>query len=147
MSESAVDRPAGLLRRLAAIVYDGLLLLALWLAAGGVWVAAHGGRAVAPGDWPFRGYLLAVAFAFFGGFWVLAGRTLGMQAWRMRVVDERGGAIGWGQALARFAAAALSWALLGVGFLCALLDPERRTLHDRLSGTRLVVLANTRESP
>lgn len=147
MSDSAVDRPAGLLRRLAAIVYDGLLLLALWMAAGGAWVASHGGRAVAPGDWLFRAYLLAVAFAFFGGFWVLAGRTLGMQAWRMRVVDERGGGIGWGRALARFAAAGLSWMLLGGGYLWALLDPERRTLHDRVSGTRLIVLANTRKSP
>ena len=31
-------------------------------------------------------------------------------------------------------------ALLGAGWLAALVDPERRTWHDRLSRTRVVVL-------
>lgn len=137
--DTAAYAPAGLLRRLAALVYDAFLLAAVWMAAGGLWVAARG-DAVPAGNWAFRAYLIAVTFAFLGGFWVHAGRTLGMQAWRLRLVTEHGAALHWPDALARFLAAGLSWTLLGGGFLWALVDREGRTLHDRLSSTRVITV-------
>ncbi|HET9121924.1 MAG TPA: RDD family protein, partial [Acidiferrobacteraceae bacterium] len=45
------------------------------------------------------------------------------------------------QTLLRFAAATLSWVLFGLGFLWMLLDPERATWHDRVSRTRLRLVA------
>jgi uncharacterized RDD family membrane protein YckC len=137
--DAACHTRASLLRRFAALVYDTFLLAAVWMAAGGLWVATRG-DAVPAGDWGFRAYLLAVTFAFLGGFWVHAGRTLGMQAWRLRLIADNGGAVGWQAAGIRFAAAGLSWALLGGGFLWALIDREGRTLHDHCSGTRIVRL-------
>lgn len=134
----ATARPS-LLRRLAALVYDTLLLAAFWMAATGLWVAARG-DAVPAGHPLFRLYLLAVTFAFLGGFWVHAGRTLGMQAWRLRLVAADGGPVTWATALARFLAAGLSLLLLGGGFVWALIDPEGRTLHDRLSATKVVLI-------
>jgi uncharacterized RDD family membrane protein YckC len=131
---------AGLLRRLAALVYDTLLLVAVWMAATAAWLGIAGGTVPDGLWWPFRAYLLVVAFGFLGGFWVHAGRTLGMQAWRLRVVDRDGHPLDWRQAAWRFSAAALSLALLGGGFLWALIDRDGLTLHDRLSATRVVLV-------
>lgn len=131
-------RPAhpGLLRRLAAMLYDGMVLVALLMVAGAVWVALHRGPA-APGDWLFRAWLLAVSAAFYAGFWT-RGETLGLRAWKLRIVGPGGHPPGWGRGLLRFAAAILSWLPLGLGFLWVLVDRDRLAWHDRLSGTRLV---------
>lgn len=131
------DSAPGLLRRLAACLYDALVLTAVEMGAAGLWVAAVR-HAVEPGDVAFQAYLLAVAAVFFCGFW-RRGETLGMRAWRLRVEGPDGRPPGWGRALGRFAAAILSWAAFGLGFLWVLVDRDRRAWHDRLSGTRLVL--------
>ena len=135
-------RPAGLLRRLLAALYDALILLALWMLAAALWLLASGGEAPPPGYLPFQGYLALVALAFFCGFWVGHGRTLGMQSWRLRLVDAAtGGHPSPTQALVRFLGAVLAWAPAGLGVFWMLLDRERLTVQDRLSGTRVVVEA------
>jgi len=131
----ADPRIPGLGRRLAACLYDGLALAAVWMIAGAVWVALS--RAPAPpGDWWFRGYLLAVAALFFVGAW-MRGETLGMRAWQLRVVAADGRPPGLRPALLRFVTALLSWAAAGLGFLWVLVDRDGLAWHDRLSGTRL----------
>jgi uncharacterized RDD family membrane protein YckC len=137
--------PAGLLRRLAALAYDSLIVLALWLTAAVpfVWIA-HGAPQGPLMRLSFQMYLLAIAFAFFGWFWVHGGQTLGMRAWRLRVVDNDGRAVTWTQATKRFAAAILSLLCAGIGLLWVMHDRERRAWHDRLSGTRVVVLPKRR---
>lgn len=132
----AENRPS-LLRRLLAILYDGMLLIAIWMAASALWLAFSGGQAAAAGDALYRLYLLAVAYAFFVGFWRLAGRTLGMQAWRLHVIDANGKRISLLAATHRFVTAILSWLPLGGGFLWAMFDKDDLTWHDRLSKTYL----------
>ena len=129
-------RPS-LLRRLAAILYDSMLLIALWIGAGAIWVGFRGGEAAEPGSIAFQIYLLAVAWGFFVGFWCIGGRTLGMQAWRLRLIDGNGQRVSARAASYRFAMALVSWLLVGLGFLWALLDREGQTWHDRLSRTYL----------
>ena len=142
MDQPIADLPVPLWRRLAAASYDALVVLALFFIGSAlVMPLSHG--AITP-DHPlaetlFRLYLLAIGFAFFGGFWAHNGQTLGMLAWRVKVVQAGGGGrITWRQALIRYLAALLSWLPLGLGFWWSLWDPERKTWHDRLSGTRLV---------
>jgi uncharacterized RDD family membrane protein YckC len=131
------DAAPGLARRLAACLYDGLVLTAVLMMATAVWVGIR--RApVAPGDWWFRAYLIATSLLFFGAFWT-RGETLGMRAWRLRIVTRDGRPPGWGRALARGAAALLSWLPLGAGFLWVLVDRERLAWHDRITGTRLIL--------
>lgn len=141
----AETRPS-LLRRLAALLYDGLLLIALWMAASALWLAFRDGEAVSAGEAWFRLYLLAIAWAFLVGFWVRGGRTLGMLAWRLRLVAAGGGPVTLRQASARFFVALLSWLPAGAGYLWALVDREGLTWHDRLSGTRLVLEPKPRRS-
>lgn len=131
-----------LLRRLAAILYDSIVLIGLIFLAAVPPTLLYGGGISEPlPSFAMQLYLLAVAFAFFGGFWTHGGQTIGMRAWRIRVVDEQGRAISWRVALVRFLAAILSWGAVGIGFAWSLFDPERLTWHDRLSGTRTVHLA------
>ena len=137
--------PAGLLRRLGAMLYDGLLLLALLMVATGLFLPLTGGEAISRRDDPalefvYRAVLLMLTVGFFGIFWTRRGQTLGMASWRVRVEREDGALPGWGDALRRLVAAVLSWLPLGLGFLWILVDPQRRAWHDRLSRTRVVVV-------
>lgn len=134
----ARTRLSRLLRRLAGMLYDALVVSALLLiAATPVVVLAQDEITAGAGRALFQAYLLAVVFVFFGGFWVHGGQTVGMRAWRLRLTDVQGGAVTWPQAALRFGAALLSALPAGLGFLWVLWDPEGCAWHDRLSGTRL----------
>lgn len=131
--------PAGLWRRLAVMLYDALLLLALLMGATFALLPFTGGEAVR-NQLLMQLWVLAIAFVFFGWFWTHGGQTLGMKAWRVRVVRGDGAALGWRDALNRFAFAIPSLGLGGFGLWWMLFDRERLALHDRLSGTRVVVV-------
>ena len=129
----------GLTRRLAAIMYDTLLVAALLFLATVPFIAMRGGEPVEVGDnRVYQIVLLAVIYAFFVGFWTRSGRTLGMQSWGLQLEARSGGKPTLAAASIRFFAAILSWAPAGLGFLWQLWDPDGLTWHDRISGTRIV---------
>ncbi len=130
----------GLARRLAAILYDSLLLMAILFMASLVVLPLMGDNPSAPTLFVFRLYLLVLAFAFFAWFWSHGGQTLGMRAWRIRLQNRRGGPPSLWQLMLRFLVAILSWLAFGLGFLWSLIDREKLTWHDRYSMTELVVL-------
>jgi uncharacterized RDD family membrane protein YckC len=125
-------------RRLAALCYDLLLLAALVLSFTLLVVAARLGRSVPPGTWWFPLCLSAVVVLFFAGFWVHGGQTLGMRAWRIRVVRDDGSPLKWPRAAARFALGLLAAAPAGLGLWWSLLDERKRGWHDRWTRTRVV---------
>ncbi len=130
-------RSSGLLRRVAAMLYDSLLVLALLMLATVPFIALRRGEAVL--DSPaYQLSLILVIYVFFVGFWTTRGRTLGMQSWGLQLEDENGRVPGAARASLRFAAAILSFATLGLGFLWQLVDRDKISWHDRLSGTRLM---------
>jgi len=127
------------------MLYDALLLLALWIATTALFLPFTGGEALLAEESPllalvYRAALIAVLIAFYGLSWTSRGQTLGMAAWRLRVEREDGLPLTWPDVLRRLAAALLSWLVLGLGWLCAVVDTRRRTWHDRLSDTRVVVV-------
>ncbi len=136
----AAAPPCGLIRRLAAIFYDSLLLGALWMGATFPLLILTHGKAVPAGDPAYTLYLLLIGWVFFGWFWTRGGQTLGMRAWRIQVQTPTGHPIGWRAATFRYLAALFSWLCLGLGFLWQWVDREHITWHDRLSRTRVVVL-------
>lgn len=125
-------------RRLAAFCYDLLLLTALAFCFTLAVLAARLGAAIPPGSWWFPLCLLGVAMAFFCGFWVHGGQTVGMRAWRIRVVRDDGGPLGWLRAAARFAAALVAAVPAGLGLWWSLFDGDKRGWHDRWTRTRVV---------
>lgn len=138
---SAVDhqRP-GLFRRLAAIVYDALLLFAVLFFATALAILVNGGHTIRPPNPLLTSYLFIVSFFFFAGFWIHGGQTLGMRAWRIRVRRYDGRPITWWQALLRFLTAIVSWLALGAGFWWILIDRKKLAWHDRYSETELVIV-------
>ncbi|MBT8101113.1 MAG: RDD family protein [Gammaproteobacteria bacterium] len=132
-------KPASLLRRLGAILYDTLLVLALLFLTTIPFIAARGGEPVdAESNLFYQLTLIAVIYAFFVGFWRRAGRTLGMQSWGLQLEALAGGRPDIGTLTVRFLVAIVSWLPLGLGFLWQLWDRDQLTWHDRLSGTRLM---------
>jgi len=130
-------RPAHLGLRFAAAIYDILPLLAIGMATGAASIAATGGH-LDYHVWWYRLLLLGVTAAYFVLSWRYGGQTIGMRAWRLRVVDRNGASPGWGAALVRFIVAPISIAALLIGFLWCLFERERRGWHDLASGTRVV---------
>lgn len=146
-SSGALARPASLPRRLAAFIYDLLLLLALWLVASAVALTllllVVGNETLERRDVALQGpvyqsFLLCVAFAFYGWFWTHGGQTLGMRAWRLYVIGQHGAGISWQQALQRFFAGLLSTLTLGLGLWWLLWDSEGKSWSDHLSGTQVL---------
>jgi uncharacterized RDD family membrane protein YckC len=122
-----------------------LLLAALVVCFTLIVLAVRLGAAVPPGSWWFELCLLAIAALFFCGFWVHGGQTLGMRAWRIRVMRDDGSGLTWTRALARFAAAAVALLPAGLGLWWSAFDPAKRGWHDRLTGTRVVRAAAARK--
>jgi uncharacterized RDD family membrane protein YckC len=141
---AAAHAHAGLPRRFAALVYDTLLLAAVFICFTLIVVLVRGMQAIEPGTWWFGASLLVMTLLFYAWFWTHGGQTLGMRAWRIRVVSADGEAIGWQQACIRFLAAWLSALPAGLGYWWSLIDAEGLCWHDRLSGTRPVLVAAKR---
>jgi uncharacterized RDD family membrane protein YckC len=166
-ADSAPAAPAGLARRFAALLYEGLLLVALVFiasflltplvspgtaASGTLVVPTLAGRAVS------LAALLAIAGAFYTWSWSDGRRTLPMKTWKLALVGEKGDRVSRAQALVRYLAAwtgpmaglvayvalsnaglgALAWPLVFLNWLAAFVDPERQFLHDRIARTRVV---------
>jgi len=107
--ESAAQLPvAGVGRRLGAMVYDTLLVMAVLVVAMQPFFPFLHGRVLVPSEagwlgWLYWGWQLVVIAAFFGFFWTRSGQTLGMLVWRLRLVRADGRGVTWGDSLLRLA--------------------------------------------
>lgn len=131
---SASQEPVGIPRRLGALFYDAVLLIAVLFLATAIALAVTKGHLDNHGV-GFRIYLLVVIFGFYTWFWTHGGQTLGMRTWRIRVENLDGSNIRWWQAVARLA---IALGTAGAGLLWILWDGDRRALYDRLTGTRVI---------
>lgn len=137
---------AGFGRRFAALIYDGFLLLALLMiftALSLVFTKEH--LAVtreSSGGWfyVYRAGEIGVVAGYYVLNWIRSGQTLGMRAWRLRVVSDTGEPLRVRSAVLRFICGFLAWPPAALGVLWLYLDPEHLALHDRLSKTRVVRL-------
>jgi uncharacterized RDD family membrane protein YckC len=139
---------AGLMRRLAAMVYDGLILMAVLMAYGAIALtvkysvlgATHvEGEKMELGVIGFA-IMLVVVIAFYSFFWMRGGQTVGMKAWRLRLVNNQGLPVDLAQSIKRCIFACLSLGLGGMGYLWCLVDRNGMAAHDHLSGTQVVLL-------
>jgi len=146
MTDSPPTLPsAGVLRRLGAMFYDLLLVIAVMMVVTAVLLPLTGGDAITSerfGAWEYayRLLLLAVVVVFFGVFWTRRGQTLGMTAWRLRLQREDGSLLSWLDVFKRLAAATVSLCLAGLGYWWIWVDRDRLAWPDRWTKTRVVVL-------
>jgi len=137
------SRPAALHWRLLALLYDLFPLVAIWFATSALGMALHGWEPITPGTvgaWLQLAALLAASFLYFAVSWRRGGQTIGMRAWRLRLVGTRGAVPSWRQLALRALVAIASLGCLGLGFLWSLADPQGRSWHDLASGTRMLRL-------
>lgn len=123
------------------MIYDGLLVIALWMVAVAIVIIPLEG-AITPGNTLFQLYLLLIAWIYFAISW-RKGQTLGMKAWRIRLVSQQP-VIGWVATLVRFVVAIASLFCFGLGFIWSLFHPCRATWHDLASGTFLITTSGPR---
>jgi uncharacterized RDD family membrane protein YckC len=147
---------AGLMRRLASLMYDGLVVIAFamlttvaylliiqgFISLGMISLGDHEDVSALIQSTPLlyglRSVLLVlVSMFFFSYFWTKSGQTIGMRAWRLKVQTPDGKLLSWPKAMAR-----CSFALFGLGNLFVLFDfKQKRALQDMLCGTEVLLLS------
>lgn len=130
-------------RRLATIFYDTLLLCCVVFLAWQPVPLLPDSIHPALGRGLRLGYLLAICFLFFGWFWTHGGQTLGMRAWRVKLINvgmKNSDEVSWSDAWIRYISAMLSWIVLGSGFIHAIFNKDKSSWHDLLSETKLIVV-------
>ena len=141
------QRPAAHVgRRLLALLYDALPVLALWFATSVPFVlldvAISGDVRHNIGPYSLMQWLLWLACWLVTGLyatesWRSGGQTLGMRPWRIRVATLDGRPATRVALWRRYAIGTLSLLAAGLGFWWAWFDRDRMTWHDRASGTRV----------
>ena len=151
----------GLRRRMAAFVYEGVLLFGVLMGAGLLFSALTQQRHALQGKTGLQAFLFMILAIYFTWFWSRSGQTVAMKAWHIRLLRADGQPVRQAQALLRYALAWLwfvpAWAtahvagaqgmvalgaIMAVGVLAyaalAWLRPDRQFWHDAVCGTRLI---------
>ncbi len=149
MSDTPPNQAPGLLRILAAIFYDSVLVFGIvFFAATIVYVPLElitgDSQLIKPGSFSaflMFIYLLAAGTGFHLWFWTHGGQTLGMRTWRIKLVTSISDTVSFKQAITRYLAAILSLLVAGLGFLWIIVSPANKSWHDMLSNTQLIKVA------
>ena len=157
-------------RRLLVMVYEFFLLFAVEMLAVLVYILLTGNRQDALFQHGLKLYLFLVTGLYFTWCWRDSGHTLAMKTWRIKVIKPGHARLPWRTAILRyllawgwFAPALIVCAVFGlhakseiaialaigiaVWALTAWFSQDRQFLHDRLAGTRLIVLPKCRSKP
>ncbi len=142
---------ARLPRILGAIFYDTLIVFSLVFVAAQWFPLVPEHLQTQPSMQLLKQlYVLTICFAYFAYSWRRGGQTIGMKAWRLKLMqsDVSTHDISWKQCLIRYLVAIISWlALGGLGFLWILFNKQHRSWHDLASKTHLVTLAKPNRKP
>lgn len=89
---------------------------------------------------PMVTFLGLLKLSYFTAFTCVGGQTIGKMAAHIRVIGDDQRPLDAAHAVHRALAGAVSFLILGAGFVPALFGADRRALHDRLAHTRVVTL-------
>lgn len=135
---------ARLPRVLVAILYDTLIVFTLIFIAAQWFPLIPEHLQMQPAVRSFKiVYILGICFLYFGYSWRRGGQTIGMKAWRLKIVnsDHPNAPVSWQQCMIRYMVAIGSWIAIGIGFLWILFSKQHRSWHDSASKTKLILLA------
>ena len=145
----AAVRYAGFWIRLLARIIDGLILkLVGWIVLAPLGLASAGFLWGAHDVADILSFLavqgavisitVAIAAAYEITLTAMKGATLGKMALGLKVVRPDMGGISAARATGRYFATWLSSFILGIGYIIAAFDDQKRSLHDRLADTRVI---------
>lgn len=135
------SQAAGLARRLTSMLYEGLVVFSILLIAFLLPQIVLSGFGMQLGGKLLWIHVLVVLMLYFVWCWLNGGQTLPMKTWKLRLISAEGSKLRPLQALLRYLAAWPSIACFGVGILWALVDKDQQFLHDRIAGTRIVLVS------
>lgn len=128
--------PPHFFQRCGALVYDTCVLFSFILLLSTVAIICNQGDSLLPYRSFFLLYLYLLSGFFLSWFWYKSGQTLGMLAWKIKIIHPQHKTLTWKQAFVRYLIASLTMPSL-IGFLWCLIDRENQTIHDRIMGTRV----------
>lgn len=132
---------ASVLRQLAALFYDCLLLSGIILVAF-IPITYLTSQGIVARDNPiFQIYLVGVCFLYFGWFWTRNGKTLGMRIWHIKIQGLDNNLISWPQALARFLTGLPAWLIIMLAMFIRYVPQE--ILQASLPEVLLTIPSNT----
>lgn len=140
---------APLTRRLAAMVYDGLILIALYILLGGLFVTAiskliGSAEFVRLSPAMSLSLMFTICFLYYSHSWRRGGQTIGMKAWGLKLLNDNrtanGRSIQLSQCMLRTGVGFFSLLFAGLGFWWMLFDKQQRSWHDMASLTRMVYI-------
>jgi uncharacterized RDD family membrane protein YckC len=161
MTQATTETVFPLWRRLFALVYDVVAVLAIVMVVGLICQLATGGKLIATGAqihiaWWYQPLQGLVVATYFLASWLRGGQTLGMRPWRIRVTGHGGAGLTLQQALLRLIVAALPalslllapvlglraalWMVAAgwlVWFGVAVFDRRHRAVHDLAAGAEV----------
>lgn len=135
---------ASFIRRMAAMLYDGLILIALYIILGGLFATAitkiiGAEEMIVLSPAMALSLLFTFAFLYYSHFWRRGGQSIGMKAWRIKLINNNGtGPMQLSQFMLRVGVGFFSLVLGFLGFIWMLFDRQQRTWHDIASLTRVV---------
>lgn len=133
--------PPGFGRRMLSLLYEFILLLAVWFIAAFLFHLIFRDTEAGYFRPLFQFYLLCVGGVYFTWFWTHGGQTLAMQTWKLRLVSRISRKMTMQQAMFRYFLAVVGISFFGLGLFWALFDHDRQFLHDRLAGTYIEKLS------
>jgi uncharacterized RDD family membrane protein YckC len=143
-SRTRAPELAGMSGRLGAAAIDLVLLLAIdvaviWLTLriSGLTLTLDDIRTIRPV--PMTAFLLVMAFLYLTGFTVGGGQTIGKMLAGIRVTGDDGRGVDITGAVVRALGCLVTIVSLGLLFLPAFFGTDRRAMHDRMAGTRVVI--------
>ncbi|MEK0418021.1 MAG: hypothetical protein RI949_2027 [Pseudomonadota bacterium] len=148
-------------RRLAAFIYEGLLVFGVLVISGYLYSSLTQQRHALQGLHGLQLFEFCVLGLYFSWFWCHGGQTVAMKTWHIRLVSAQGGPVSAKQAVLRYvlcwvwflpALAVLGWSgplsglqtvlALSSGIIAyaglALRRQDKQFLHDVVAGTRLL---------
>ncbi|MBF8268934.1 MAG: RDD domain containing protein [Gammaproteobacteria bacterium] len=126
-----------MLRRLAAITYDLMLLYAVLFFVTIILNIVFDPATIQNSKILYPVSLLLCCYWYFVWHWLHGRQTLGMKAWRLILVRADNSPLHWQTASIRFLLAGGSILFFGFGLFWALFDRKKLTFYDRYAGTVL----------
>ncbi len=121
------------LRRIAASIYDLLLLLGVWFAVGSIAVWINGGIIEEKWIGPFL--IFVSSWGFFCYFWINGGKTLGMAVWKFEIYSLNKKKVTLKQVSVRFFLNTITVLLIGIPLLWIYFSKNNLSLSEYFSKT------------